>query len=354
MDDALRAGCVASPLLGPVAMDRGNHWNPSQLDRTINGMKRVLVVHYSQSGQLTAVLRSIVAPLENRPDIEVVYENIEPVQDYPFPWPFFDFLDVFPESVYLDPAPIKPLKVDPESRFDLIILGYTVWYLSPSQPVTAFLKSAAGRRLLAGTPVITVTACRNMWLTAQEKVKKLLTEAGARHLDHVALIDQSPALATFYTTPRWLLTGRKDTVWNFPPAGIAESEIAAARRFGRAIAAAFDRGDLAAQAPLLRGLEAVKVDDRLIASERIGHRSFLVWGRLLRKVGPPGSARRRPVLAVYVVFLIAMIVVVVPPSMLLRALLRPFTRARTAALKAAYEQPSGAESFRMQEFADDR
>jgi len=316
-------------------------------------MKRVLVVHYSQSGQLSAVLHSITAPLERDPDIEVVYENLKPVQDFPFPWSFFRFLDAFPESVYLDPPEMQPLSVDPSSRFDLIILGYTVWYLSPSQPITGFLKSDAGRRLLKGTPVVTVTACRNMWLKAQEKVKAMLADVGALHIDHAALIDQGPAAATFFSTPRWLLTGRKDAFWGFPPAGIAESEIAGASRFGRAIAAALRNGDVLAQAPLLRGLEAVKVDDRLIASEHIAHRSFLIWGKLLRKVGKPGAPQRLPVLLLYVTFLITMIAVVVLPSMVVRVLLRPLSKKRTGAQKAAYELPSGSESFRMQDFAND-
>ena len=51
-----------------------------------------------------------------------------------------------------------------DEQFDLVILAYQVWYLAPSGPITAFLKSEAGRRLLHGRPVVTVIACRNMWL----------------------------------------------------------------------------------------------------------------------------------------------------------------------------------------------
>lgn len=316
-------------------------------------MKRILIVQYSQSGQLGRVLDSLIAPLEHDPSIELTREYVEPVQPYPFPWPFFRFLDAFPESVYLDPPPLKPFRFDPGVRYDLVILGYQVWYLSPSLPITGFLKSAEGRQVLEGTPVITVTACRNMWLKAQEKVKALLQAAGAKHLDHAALVDQGSAFATFFTTPRWVWTGRRDAFWGFPPAGVAEKDIRAASRFGRAIRAALERGDLPAQAPLLRGLEAVKVDDRLIPGEQIAHRSFLIWGRLLRKIGPPGDPKRVPVLALYVTFLIAMIALVVLPAMPLRALTRRLARQRLEAQKRAFELPSGSESFRMQDFAHD-
>ena len=62
-------------------------------------MKRVLVVHYSQTGQLSEILRSTVAPLEAAPDVEVSWLPIEPVTPYPFPWPAGFFFNTFPETV---------------------------------------------------------------------------------------------------------------------------------------------------------------------------------------------------------------------------------------------------------------
>ncbi|MGB7540893.1 MAG: dialkylresorcinol condensing enzyme, partial [Burkholderiales bacterium] len=126
-------------------------------------MKRVLVVYYSQTGQSGEVVRSFTAPLATCADIELRLIALQPRTPYPFPWRFFRFLDVFPESVHLDPAPIVPIEVEPDEDYDLVILAYQVWFLSPSQPVTAFLKSRAAQRLLAGKPVVTLIACRNMW-----------------------------------------------------------------------------------------------------------------------------------------------------------------------------------------------
>lgn len=316
-------------------------------------MPRILVVYYSQSGQLERVARSLCAPLTEAPDVQVDYLRLEPVPAYPFPWGFFSFLDAFPESVYLDPPPMRPFAVDPGARYDAIILAYTVWFLSPAPPISGFLQSAEGKRLLADTPVITVTACRNMWLMAHEQVKRLLEEAGARHCDHIALIDQGNSLATFFTTPRWMLTARQDRwLGVFPRAGVSESEIAGSARFGRALLAALRAGRLDGSQPVLTGLGAVRMDDRLLASERIARRSFMIWGRLLRRVGPPRSARRKPVLMIYVIFLICMIIVVVPPSMLLRSLLRPLQRSRLARERAYYEAPSGSGTERMEEFAE--
>lgn len=317
-------------------------------------MKKILVVYYSQTEQLTDVTRSICAPLEHDEQLEVHYERLQPCQAYPFPWSFFRFLDVFPESVYLEPPALKPLALKGDEEFDLVILAYQVWFLSPSLPITAFLKSEQGKRLLHGKPVITVIACRNMWLMAQEKVKMLLQQAGARLLDNVALVDKGSSLLTFITTPRWMLTGNKGSENGvLPPAGIPPQEIEGATRFGHALVEALAENREQGTVPLLQGLKAVEVDERLIPSEKIGHRSFMLWGKLLRKVGAPGSAARKPVLFIYVIFLVTMIITVVPVTMLLRTLLRPLMKGRLQQQKRYYEWPSGSATSRMSSFSHD-
>jgi hypothetical protein len=309
-------------------------------------MKHILVVYYSQSGQLERAACAIVAPLQAAGHT-VDFLQLEPQAPYPFPWSFWTFLDAFPESVYLDPPPLRPWTT-PSPRYDLVLFCYSPWFLSPSPPTTAFLQSQAGRALLRDTPVVTLTASRGMWVLAQEQVKALLSAAGARHCDHVAL-DDPHKLSSFITTPHWLLTGRPDPFWGLPRAGVPADLIAGSARFGRALAQALDAGSLDGTRPVLTGLGAVKVDPALLASENIGRRSFRVWGKLVRLTGRPGQWVRRPVLAVYVVFLILMIVTVVPLSLLLRALLRPLLRERLLAQAARYEQPSGSATHRMNE-----
>lgn len=306
---------------------------------------RILVLYYSQSGQLTRAVRSMMAPLVARADVEVVWQDLQPQTAYPFPWGFFSFLDAFPESVLLDPPAMAPVAFDPDSRFDLVVLAYQVWFLSPSLPITGFLKSPAAR-VLRDTPVVSLIACRNMWLSAYDKMQRLLAAQGAQLIDNVVLIDQGPAWATFVTTPRWLLTGNKNAFWFFPPAGVSDADIAGAARFGRALAAALPQ--LRGSGPLLSGLGAVKVNPGYIASERIGHRSFLIWGKLIRRLGRPGTWPRRVGLLVYLVFLVGMILTVVPLGVVVRALARPFLRARLAAQVAALERPSGSSCERSE------
>lgn len=314
-------------------------------------MTRILVLYYSQTGQLATAARSMLAPLNARSDVEIVWQSLEPVRPYPFPWSFFTFLDVFPESVYLDPPALRPMAFDPDSRFDLVVLAYQVWFLSPSLPMTGFLKSAAAR-VLRDTPVITLIACRNVWLSAQEKVKTLLTQAGGRLIDNVVLVDQGPPWATFVTTPRWLLTGKKDGFWRvFPPAGVSAADLAAASRFGWALADSLHLLKSEQTTSLLHGLGAVKVNPGYILGERIAHRSFRLWGRLLRAIGPQGHPVRRAMLLVYVIFLITMILTVVPLSMVIRALLRPLLQRRLDAEVMRLEEPSGSSMERRGQYS---
>ncbi|MCZ4322802.1 dialkylrecorsinol condensing enzyme [Pseudomonas anguilliseptica] len=304
-------------------------------------MRQVLIVHFSQTGQLDRLAQSVCEPLQQCGDIQLDFLQLQPAQPYPFPWPFLDFFRIFPETVLMRPQPLLPLAVDASKRYDLVILAYQVWFLSPSQPMTAFLASPEAVRLLKGTPVVTLIGCRNMWLMAQEKVKKRLTELGARLVDNIALTDACGTAASFLATPLWLFTGRQKPYSWVPRAGIDEAQIAAASRFGVAMAQRLTADSLPVEQPMLSGLGAVKIDEKLIASEKVGNRSFQLWSRLLAALGPQQSRRRGAGLVVYILFLLCLIVTVVPLSALLKKLLAPLLKERTQREKAYFAGPSG-------------
>lgn len=307
--------------------------------------KRILVVAYSQTGQLADVVRSVITPLQAAENIEVVFEWLQPATPYKFPWSFLQFFNAFPETVYEQPAPLLPLQVNENTQFDLVILAYPVWFLSHAQPMMAFLQSETAARLLRDTPVVTLIACRNMWLMAQEVMKEKLTALGARLIDNIALVDRAHPAATFISTPMWMLTGKRGPFLGafVPAAGIPAEDIAAAARFGTAIAAQLPQRAVNDHAPMLSGLGAVKINERLIASEKIARRSFLIWGKWLRAIGEPASPLRKVVLCFYIVFLVLMILTVVPVSAVIKRVLSPFTRERIAQQKQYFAQPSGEE-----------
>lgn len=303
--------------------------------------KRVLVLGYTQSGQLGRVLDSILAPLRASSDIEVIRACITPKKPFPFPWPFLQFFNTFPECVDEVPIALQPLELGDNTNFDLVILAYQVWFLSPSLPISSFLQTESAQRLLKGKPVVTVIGCRNMWLMAQEKMKTRLADLGARLVDNIVLTDSAHSALTFVSTPLWVLTGKQGPFLGglLPRAGIPDDEIRAARRFGQAMAEGLCRpGEVQT---MLRGLGAVRIQERLIASERIAHRSFRMWGKALRSIGNQDSTLRKCVLILYIAFLILMILTVVPLSAVLKRLFAPLLRRQTLAQKNYYAAPSG-------------
>jgi hypothetical protein len=313
-------------------------------------MKRILIVSWSQTGQLDAVVKAVAEPLLAATDIEVVFEYLRPVTPYPFPWSFLRFFDTFPETVYEEPLPLLPLQVRATESFDLIILAYQVWFLSPSQPMMAFLQSPAAAQLLHGKPVMTLIACRNMWLMAQEVMKEKLTALGAHLIDNAVLVDRANPAATFISTPLWMLTGKRGPFLGgrIPAAGIPSEDIAAAQRFGEAIAQQLPLREsplcnTVQCEPMLKNVQAVVINERLIASEKIARRSFLIWGKGLRALGKPGMPLRRAVLCLYVVFLVLMIVTVVPLSAVIKRMLSPLTRKKIAEQRRYFALPSGEE-----------
>ncbi|MGH1472578.1 MAG: dialkylresorcinol condensing enzyme [Cellvibrionaceae bacterium] len=310
--------------------------------------KRVLVLGYSQTGQLTRIVNSIIAPLKDASDIDVIYKNIDPVNAFPFPWPFLEFFNNFPETVYEENIELKPLDVS-DKRFDLIILSYQVWFLSPSRPISAFLNSEEAKQIFKNTPVITVIGCRNMWLTAQEIVKKKLEQLSATLIDNIVLTDEAHSAATFVATPLWVLTGNKGPWLDgfIPRAGVSERDIVDSRRFGVAIKGELETTSAKLTEPTLKGLGAVEVNERLIASEKIARRSFEIWGKLLRSIGNQQSLIRKFVLVFYILFLITMILTVVPISAVLKKLFSPLLKKRTAEQKAYFAAPSGEETYKM-------
>lgn len=307
-------------------------------------MRKVLVINYSQTGQLTRITDSIVAPLKESDNINVDYLSIEPQQNYPFPWPFLGFFHIFPEAVKMTPQALKPIDtevIQSAGDYDLILLSYQVWFLSPSIPISSFLQSETAKALFKDTPVVTVIGCRGMWLSAQEKVKGLLTSLQAKLIDNVVLTDDCGAAFSFLATPMWMFTGSKKAYSWLPKAGVSDDDINNASRFGDAIRSRLLTDTKPIEQPMLKGLGAVKVNEKFIASERVGNHSFTIWSKLLSKLGPQHSIRRSCGLTVYVIFLLTLIVTVVPITAIIKKLIAPLTKKRIRVQKAYFAEPSG-------------
>jgi len=276
-------------------------------------MKEILVVYYTQSGQLFDILENITSPIKEK-DVNVSYLNISLENPFPFPWIDDTFYDAFPETFLQIPAGIhSPKEEILNKKYDLILLGYQVWFLSPSPPVNSFLKSIFAEQLLKDTPVVTVVACRNMWIEAQEKVKKLLAMNQANHVGHIALVDRHINHISVITIEYWMTTGRKDRKWGiFPKPGVSDTEISTASKFGNPIIEALLANNFEnLQADLLK-LNAVKVNPYLVMTDARGNVLFGKWANFLIRKGGPNHSNRLKWIRLFKLYLKFAIWVIAP------------------------------------------
>lgn len=257
-------------------------------------MKEVLIIHYSQSGQLTDILHNVVQPLENDANIQLSYYSLRPKKEFEFPWKSEKFFDTFPETYLQLPQAIEPPTVDIlNKKYDLIILGYQVWFLTPSIPFNSFLKSATAKQLLNNTPVITVIGCRNLWMMAQEKVKQLLVAHQANLVGHIVLQDRHLNHISVITISHWMFSGKKDRYLGiFPKPGVSDEDIQAATKFGFPIRAALLENNFSTLQKKLLTLDAVQVKSFLITVDKRANFLFGKWANLIIKKGKPGEVQR--------------------------------------------------------------
>ena len=299
-------------------------------------MKNVLVIHYSQSGQLTEILDTITLPFSSEDEINVTHYTIEMEKEFPFPWNKTAFFDAFPESFLQIPAAIKtPSNSILEKKYDLIILGYQVWYLSPSIPVNSFLKSTFAKQLFQDTPVITVIGARNMWVKAQEKMKVLLSDLGAKLVGNIALVDRNINHVSVVTIVHWMFTGEKTKYLGvFPKPGVSESEIKNASKFGNVILLALKNNNfLTLQEELLK-LDAVEIRAFLVEMDKKANKMFKIWSNFIINK----KKSRESWLKVFNVYLWVAIWLISPIVFILHLLKYPFVANKIANEKNLYKK----------------
>ena len=252
---------------------------------------RILVLYYTQSGQLLDILKNVVKDIETQADI--TYAAIEPAKPFPFPWRKASvFFDAMPETVKRTPGPVKPLPAALFTQdFDLVIFGYQPWFLHPSQPITAFLQSD-NARILKGKKVLTVIGSRNMWLNAQECVKQELIRNGAELVGNIVLTDSYPNLVSTLTVIRWAFSGQKERSRFLPPAGVQDKDIHAASRFGRPILDYLTGKSKGSLNDTLLEKGAVELKPGLVLLEKRGMKNFRYWASYISEKGGPGDPAR--------------------------------------------------------------
>ena len=244
-------------------------------------MKNVLVVYYSQSGQLAEIVQNLVKPMQASEGVTVDFYKIEMIEDFPFPWTNDTFFGAFPESFLMIPQDIKSINQEiTRKNYDLIVLGYQVWYLSPSIPFNSFLKSNEGKRIISGKPIITISGSRNMWVMAQQKVKSLIEGAGDFLVGNIALTDCNINHISVITIVHWMFSGKKERLWRiFPLPGVSKKNIEGTSKYGEMILSSLKSNNYTHLQNKIVEAGGVHIKAFLISADKKANRLFNIWAK---------------------------------------------------------------------------
>jgi hypothetical protein len=290
-------------------------------------MKKILVVYYTQTGQLKEIVDSLMSGIITDPEVSITYEELKPKPSFPFPWTSDQFFQAMPESVKGIPCELEPLKVNEDENFDLVIVAWQPWYLSPSIPTHAFFKSESAKKMLNGKPVITVVGSRNMWVMAQNVIKNYIKECGGRLVGNILLFDRAANLLSVISIIRWMFRGKKDRYMKIiPPAGVSEVDIANASKYGSTILDSLKTGNYDQLHPRLIAQGAVDVDPSVVMIEKRGIIFFRIWASFILKKGSYGEKSRLRRVRLFKYYLLAVLYLVSPFASILYQVIKPFRK----------------------------
>ncbi len=281
--------------------------------------KKVLVIYYTQSGQLAQIVENFTASFD-RAGVVLEKVVVKPQHEFLFPWNSKRFFDVMPETVLGVVAPLAPFELK-EQSYDLIIFAYQPWYLSPSLPANAILEHPDFKAVAKNTPVITLIGARNMWLKSQERVKKSLQETGARLVGNIALVDNNSNLVSGVTILYWMMTGKKDRMWGiFPTPGVSDEDISHVKVYGEIAMKFLDSGNWHDLQTTLINQNSVVVKTNLMFIEPRATKLFSIWANFIIK-----RKNRSAWLLVFKYYLLIALFIIAPVVLLINNLLfRPF------------------------------
>lgn len=282
-------------------------------------MKNVLVVYYTQSGQLLDISKNITNVLSEDKEVKLSFYEIKLENNFPFPWNRDDFYNAFPETFLQTPTALTDLD-NPvlNIKYDLIILSYQIWYLSPSIPINSFLKNKITTKLFKDTPVITVIGCRNMWIMAQEKMKKLLIDNQANLVGNIVLVDRHINHISVITIIHWMFSGVKTRFLGiFPKPGVSDKDIDEASRFGPVVLKNLRSDNFNTLQDQLIENKAVKIKPFLVLMDKRANVLFGKWANLISSKGEPNSKERQPYIKMFNIYLVFAIWVIAPIVFLL-------------------------------------
>jgi hypothetical protein len=295
--------------------------------------KKVLAIYYTQSGQMGDIINSFTMPIAEA-GVTVEKVQVKPVNEYKFPWKGNHFFSVMPDCVLSVPTALQPFELK-EKSYDLVILGYQPWFLSPSIPSNSIVNHPDFKAILKDTPIVTISAGRNMWLNAYDRIRKSLKDAGGILVGNIALVDKHSNPISFITIFYWMLTGKKERYLNiFPKPGVSDEDIKHTAVFGSIAAKYLNNGEWESLQHELLEQKAVIVKYPLMFIEGKAKFIFAAWAKFIAK-----RKNKAPWISAFKYYLFVALFLGAPVLLILDAIfIKPFSGKRIKAKKQNYLQ----------------
>ena len=180
------------------------------------------------------------------------------------------------------PTELKPFQLK-ESKYDLIILGYQAWFLSPSIPVNSILTHPTVKNVLKDTPVVTINGARNIWISAMERIKKILKSSDAKLVGNISLVDKHHNFVSFITIFHWMFKGKKEAFSIFPKPGVSDEDIAHTSVYGNTVQKYLEAESWDGLQDELIQQKAIEVKYNLMFIESKASKIFAIWANIISK-----------------------------------------------------------------------
>jgi len=275
-------------------------------------MVKILAINYSQTGQLDDVIDNLIRPLSNH---SVDRVRVEPLFPYPFPWTGKAFFDLMPDCVLENPIPLQPLQI-PGNDYDLIIVGYQPWFLSPSLPVTSLFHNEEFKTVVNGKPIVTVIGARNMWINSQKSVIQYIEKANGTLVGNIPLGDRTNNLVSALTILHWMLNGQKDKFLGIlPKPGISDEDIQGASKYGEVLLDSIQHRQFDTLQDNLLSAGNINLPISIIFIEERAKKLFKIWANIITNRGT--TLRKRKLYVTLFKYYLVVALFMVAPIVLL-------------------------------------
>lgn len=259
----------------------------------------VLVIYYSQTGRTKDALDLLLGPLRQAPNVQLDEVPILLETPFPYPWSLVQVLSIFPEVVDEQPLPLKKMSLDQSRKYDLIILGCQVWFLSCSLPILSMFRGPHSK-VFAGMPVVPLLTYRKAWQQGLQRVESHIDKLSGHLVGKVVIRANDKAPLPILKLMKYERSTDQPEDWHFDR---QESQLVS--RMGQQLLDALPRLADGKDAVVFQDRSSVfhPLDDRkqtmstmelmIEKYEQAQKRKYLRWAGFIRRRSSPDTTRRK-------------------------------------------------------------